>query len=162
MPGGRCCAASTYVDFICEKTSGTATIKDLYIMFESGKKLKVKSMSNNVVSFEDVKKIWYSGEKLTYKVCSENHCLRLTEEHLVYMPEEGIYRPVKDLLKGNLIYVLNQNKFDKHALISDPIQYETEEVYDIEIPTTKNFIGNNIVSHNSRFFRYLYKSGSGG
>jgi hypothetical protein len=78
------------------------------------------------------------------------------------MPNEGVYKPTELLNKGDEILVYKNGELVKEKLLSKPKAYKVEEVYDMEVPGTENFVGNNILSHNSRWFRYLYKSGSGG
>jgi hypothetical protein len=162
LPGGRCCAATTYVSYKVGKKEGSATIKDLFRLFEDGKKIRVLSDDNGNLKYSLVKKIWQSGKKLTYNVNTIDANIRLTKEHLVYMPNEGVYKPTELLNKGDEILVYKNGELVKEKLLSKPKAYKVEEVYDMEVPGTENFVGNNILSHNSRWFRYLYKSGSGG
>lgn len=159
LPGGRCMSADTYIKCLVDDSFMELTIEDLYGLFENGKDLKVLAMKDRVLDYFEVSKIWSSGSKLTYKISDGINSIRLSEEHMVFMPEENIYRPVK-YLGVEKILVLNNGDLLEAVMVSPPVPYSVEKVFDIEVPEAENFIGNNIVSHNSRWFRYLFKTGS--
>jgi hypothetical protein len=159
LPGGRCLSSSTYIS--CKINNGDEeglTIKEIFNLFSQGEDIKVLSLrDNNQLDYVSVSNVWDSGNKLTYVLKTEDAEIRLTEEHLVYMPRENKYKPVMNITEVDYIYILKGNKLVEQKLITNPEEYKIEEVYDIEVPETENFIGNNIVSHNSRWFRYLFK-----
>lgn len=157
LPGGRCMSSDTYIRFMVDGKENYLTIKDAYNV-SLQKDIKVESVNNGKISFERVLRIWKSGNKKTYWVKTQSESIRLTEEHLVYLSSYNKFTNVGSLKKNDIVLVNNNGKLIEAKLINDPIVYGFEEVYDIEVPSTENFIGNNIVSHNSRFFRYLYKS----
>ena len=158
LPGGRCLSSTTYINCLIDEVEKAMTIKDAYFV-SLDKKIKVESNNNGSISFENVGKIWMSGNKDTYVVKTDGEEIRLTSEHLVYLPEQGKFINVGSMKMGDVVLVKRNGKLGQQKLISDPVLYGNEEVYDIEIPSTENFIGNGIVSHNSRWFRYLYKGG---
>jgi hypothetical protein len=157
LPGGRCMSSDTFIKCEIRGERQLVTIKELYTI-SLNKTINVESMKDGEISFEVVEKVWKSGEKETYIVKTEYEEIRLTDEHLVYMPEKLGYINVGSMKKGDVIFVNRNGNLIKEKIISDPILYGIEEVYDIEVPSTENFIGNNIVSHNSRWFRYLFKT----
>ena len=161
LPGGRCMSRDTYINCEINNRKQRLTIEEIFFIFESGEKIiRVQSILNNEVVYVNVGKVWKSGQKQTYIIDSGSEKIRLTNEHLVYIPHDNIYKPVQDLRIGDKIMTLSNDNLVVKELISNPKEYIIEEVYDIEVPLTENFIGNNIVSHNSRWFRYLYKSGN--
>lgn len=161
MPGGRCMSSDTCIKCkVDNKKAQNITIKDIFNIFEKGKDIKVLSLNNDKMDYISVGKVWQSGIKKTYIIKAKDAQIRLTKEHMVYLPETKEYKPVMNLVAGDSIYVLKGKKLKAQKILFNPEPYNNEEVYDIEVPETENFIGNNIVSHNSRFFRYMYKTGS--
>ena len=160
LPGGRCMGSDTRIRFIIDGKEDYLTIKEAYNL-SLHKKIRVESMDNDRILFEEVGKIWKSGNKDTYWVRTNHESIRLTLEHLVYLPTYKSFVNVGSLRKNDVVLVNRGGKLIESKLISDPVFYANEEVYDIEVPATENFVGNNIISHNSRWFRYLYKSSSG-
>ena len=158
LPGGRCMSSDTCINAKINNIDKNITIKELYKMYTNGDYIRVLSMLNGVPEFVDINKIWESGIKQTYILKTKSSEIRLTKEHLVFMPDINSYKTVMDITKKDNILVLNDGKLEIQKLLDDPIKYKEEEVFDIEVPLTENFIGNNIVSHNSRFFRYMFKS----
>jgi len=163
LPGGRCMSSDTYINCKVDGKEKGLSIENLFELFERDMLIEVLSMTgDDQINYSFVSKIWKSGKKLTYIIKTEENKIRLSEEHLVYMPDEEIYKPVKEIKKDDNILVLQDHSLVKEKLISNPELYEIEDVYDIEVPETENFIGNNIISHNSRWFRYLFKTNQGG
>jgi len=162
LPGGRCLSEDTCIKYKIGDEEFEKTVKEMFGAFEKGMSIEVLSMvDGGRIGYSGVKKIWKSGRKQTYVVRTKDASIRLTKEHLVYIPDEDDYRSVMSMVKSDRILVLKNNRLVKQELIEDPILYGKESVYDLEVPETGNFIGNNVVSHNSRWFRYLYKGGSG-
>jgi len=157
LPGGRCMSFDTLIKCEVNGDYQCKTVESLFDDFNSGKDIKVMAYNGGLVMAE-VSKIWDSGDKLTYILSTKHAYIRLTEEHLVYDAINNIYKPVKDFKRDDTILVNIDDSVIEEKLLSDPVEYEIERVYDIEVPSVNNFIGNGIVSHNSRFFRYLYKS----
>ena len=159
LPGGRCMSSDTSIS--CKINNGDEqqlTILEIFKLFEDDNKISVLSLLDNwTLNYSNVEKVWFSGKKKTYILKTKSAQIRLTEEHLVYIPNDDKYKPVMELTSNDSIFVLVNNKLEEQNLLSKPEYYNEEEVYDIEVPETENFIGNNIVSHNSRWFRYLYK-----
>jgi len=157
LPGGRCMSSGTCIKCEIGGKIKEMTIKEAYIV-SLNDSIKVESMNNDRVLFEDVRKIWMSGNKETYIVKTDSEEIRLTSEHLVYLPCQEKFIDVGSMKKGDIIFVNRNGELNRKEIISDPVLYGVEEVYDIEVPSTENFIGNGIVSHNSRWFRYMFKS----
>jgi len=157
MPGGRCMSSDTCIKCNIDGSIFESTIYDLYKMFNNRKNIKVLSYKDGFETFSQVSKIWKSGSKKTYIVKTANSEIRLSKDHLVYLPVQDKYKAVKFLKENDIILVNNSNGFMKEKLLFKPMAHKIEDVYDIEVPETENFIGNNVVSHNSRWFRYLYK-----
>jgi intein/homing endonuclease len=153
-------SSDTYIN--CRVDGGnsqTLTIKDIFDLFDNGSSIGVLSMvGKKEIDYASVNKVWKSGKKMTYVLKTRDSQIRLTKEHLVYIPKDKTYKSVMDITSEDSILVLKGKKLIIQKLMSDPEKYKVEEVYDIEVPDTENFIGNNVVSHNSRWFRYLYKS----
>jgi hypothetical protein len=156
LPGGRCMSSDTYIRCMVNGKVETLTIKSAYEIV-SLQSIQVESFKNGCLSFENVSKIWMSGNKDTYLVKTNNESIRLTSEHLVYLPEKEKFINVGSMKKDDVLLVNKNGNLIQEKMVADPIFYSNEEVYDIEVPSTENFVGNNIVSHNSRWFRYLYK-----
>jgi len=161
LPGGRCMSSDTFINCRIEGKECGLTIAELYGIFEKGESVEVLSMNSDLkIQQASVSKIWKSGKKLTYIVKAGEFQIRLSEDHLVYLPQNETYKPVSDLVGTERILVLEDDSLVEKQLDGKPYPYKTEQVFDIEVPSTENFVGNNIVSHNSRFFRYLFKGGS--
>ena len=159
LPGGRCLSSDTFIKCKINNEEYYKTIKILHEEFENNKQVSVLSLKNSELIFAPVRYIWKSGQKMTYVLKTLTKSIRLSKEHLVYFPNNQSFKPVFELKLGDDILVVHNNKISKEKLLSDPIPYKVEEVYDIEVPSTENFVGNGIVSHNSRWFRYLYSNG---
>jgi hypothetical protein len=158
MPGGRCLSSTTCIKCIINGSQYEKTIKELYEESLS-KIVSVMSVFNNQIIFTSVSKIWQSGTKLTFVLKSNRKSLRASQEHLVFMPDSNDYKPVFMLKKGDNILTEDEGELVISPLEEDPIPYKEEDVYDMEVPFTGNMISNGIVTHNSRWFRYLYHSG---
>jgi len=156
LPGGRCLSSSTYISSLVNKVECYVTVKELYKEFSEGNDVSVLSYVDGEFIYSNVSKIWESGEKLTYVVSDGVNELRLSEEHIVFTTNRG-YICVKDLALDDYLLINNNWVPESRKLIGKPIVYEVESVFDIEVPTAQNFVGNNIVSHNSRWFRYMFK-----
>lgn len=158
LPGGRCMSADTCIKCKMGNVIADMMIEEMLSVFEAGDEISALSNKNGNVVFSPISMIWRSGKKLTYTLETIEKSIRLSEEHLVYLPNNESYVPTKNLKQGDTILVLKDNLLIPSRLTRSPSPYQVEEVFDIEIPKTENFIGNDIVSHNSRWFRYLYKA----
>jgi len=160
LPGGRCCSSDTCITYRTGGIVSNKTISEIYNVVNSGKHVEVLSMNRQGdVVFSKAEKIWKSGIKLTYLVATETRVIRLSEDHLVFNPTSSLYIPVKHLDRDRKVVLLEASggvKIEK--LVHAPIPYRYEPTYDIEVPDSENFFGNEILSHNSRWFRYLYKA----
>jgi hypothetical protein len=158
LPGGRCMSADTYIKSRVNGNEVELKIKDLFGLYERGEKIEVLSYFDDELNYFPINKIWYSGKKKTYSLIHGSGSIRLSEEHLVYDPVNKLYFPVKEY-NNQSVLILQDNEMKISDLIEPPREYKLEDVYDIEVPISENFIGNNIVTHNSRWFRYMFKSG---
>lgn len=158
LPGGRCMSADTYIKSRVNGNEVELKIKDLFGLYEKGEKIEVLSYFGDELNYFPINKIWYSGKKKTYSLTHGSGAIRLSEEHLVYDPVNKLYFPVKEY-NNQSVLILQDNEMKISDLIEPPREYKLEDVYDIEVPISENFIGNNIVTHNSRWFRYMFKSG---
>jgi hypothetical protein len=159
LPGGRCVSSGTYINCRIEGEPLERTVKDLYYHYEHGDFVEVLSMFEDSLSYFPVSKIWESGRKTTYQLKHQEGTIRLSEDHLVYSPDDDSYLPVK-MMHGKRVMILSNDELKIVDLLEPISVYGEEEVFDLEVPIAENFIGNNTVTHNSRWFRYLYKSGS--
>ncbi len=157
LPGGRCMSADTYINCTINNEVFYKSIVDIYNLHSSGNTVSVASMLNGKLTYESASKIWESGFKETFVLKTKSKEIRLSAEHLVYLPLKEQYVPVKDITENDYLLVYNDD-FEVEKLVQPPTYYGLEKVYDIEVPSTENFIGNGIVSHNSRWFRMMFKS----
>ena len=159
LPGGRCLSSTTYVSCRVNGIKKVMTIAELYTMPASNA-IEVLSMVKDKLGFSQVSKVWKSGKKLTFALMAGGHSLRVSRDHLVFVPEANDYWPAYALRKGTNVLVEDNGVFRMARLEENPIAYQEEDVYDIEVPSSRNLLTNGIVTHNSRWFRYMYKSGS--
>jgi len=119
LPGGRCLSSTTYISCkVNNEDKEALTIKELFSLFSQGKDIKVLSLkANKQLDYVSVSNIWNSGNKLTYILKTENAEIRLTAEHLVYMPKENEYRPVINITGEDYICVLKNDKLVEQKLI---------------------------------------------
>ena len=158
LPGGRCLSSTTYISFTIENKTHKDTIENIFKLFEMGKEIYVLSMLNEKIIYSKVSKIWDSGIKQTYILKTKNNELKASAEHLIYLPKENIYKPIQEIIKGNYVCEMVDGQLKDAVLLANPIPNKEEKVYDIEVPDSQNVIANNMVCHNSRWFRYLYKT----
>ena len=158
LPGGRCMASDTLIKSTVDGALKSLTISDLYNFFVDGSTVTVASMmADDTIGFAPVSRIWESGEKQTFVIKCSDKSIRLSAEHLVCLPLVNEYRAVKDLVVGDSLMIENNGVLEAAEISELPAPYKTEQVFDIEVPSSENFIGNGIVSHNSRWFRLLFK-----
>ena len=91
----------------------TYTLRDAYLRFNKISKSKRKdwklpsytrsmNVNNDVFRLNEIKDIYFQGIKETYKICTENHQIRATADHIFYT-SEGEKR-LKDIKIGDRIY----------------------------------------------------------
>ena len=159
LPGGRCMSSDTYIKSKVNNIEKELMIKDLFVSYKRGDKIEVLSMFENDLSYFPIRKIWKSGKKETYELKYKNGSIRLSKDHLVFNPDSQSYYPVSEIAEKNVM-IFSDGKLQVSELLSKPTLYGLEEVYDVEVPIAENFLGNNLITHNSRWFRYLFKGGS--
>jgi hypothetical protein len=158
MPGGRCLSSTTCIICKIDGIQYYKTISELY-QTSTEKQISVLSLSKNGMTFAPVSKIWKSGRKMTFVLAANGKSLRVSKEHLVFMPDSQDYKPVFMLHKGDKVLTVDGGEKIVARLDYDPLPYAEEDVYDMEVPSSGNMVSNGIVTHNSRWFRYLYHSG---
>jgi len=159
LPGGRCMSSDTCLKGLVENRFFEGTVKDFYDFFVEGKEIDIASHFEGKIVLQKISKIWESGEKNTIEIKTENNVVRLTKEHEIYLPLKDIYIPVSDLRLDDSLLVDSEGQL-KTEKIKSLKQWGFEKTFDVEVPNTENLLTNNIVSHNSRWFRYLFKSGA--
>ena len=160
LPGGRCLSSGTYIKCRINRTKEKIlAAKDIFELLKSRNFIEVMSMfENSYLDYTPIKLMWKSGKKITYNIPTRKNNCKLSSEHLVYDASQETYKPVKNFIKGDAIYSSNNNKLSRQIVTGKPYPIDYEDVYDLEIPKTGNLIADEIVSHNSRWFRYLFKS----
>jgi hypothetical protein len=158
LPGGRCMSGDTYIICRLNGVEQLLTIREAYTQHSLGIPVEAVSMVNGAPDFANVKHIWKSGIKPTYLLKCDKNEVRLTAEHLVYVSSKGTYLQTSELRAGDVLLTYHKGKLTEHRLERSPFFFATEQVYDAEVPSAGNLIGNRIVMHNSRWFRYLYKA----
>jgi len=103
-------------------------------------------------------KIWRSGKKKIVKIKSRDLELNSSPEHLVFA--NGSYKPALSLELGDCVRILKQGKVVESIITYINKTRTTVPMYDMEVPFSENFFANNIVCHNSRWFRYLFSTGT--
>jgi hypothetical protein len=156
MPGGRCLSSDACISCKIDGKYEQKTIAEMYKL-SSDKTVEVMSMIKNRIGFAQVSKVWKSGKKPTFVLMAGGYSLRVSREHLVFVPEANDYWPTYALRKGMNILVDHQGVLREVPLEETPVFFGEEDVYDIEVPASKNLLTNGIVTHNSRWFRYMYK-----
>ena len=157
LPGGRSLAPSTYVNF---EDVGNITIQESYDLFHLGKKLKVLSQDiNGDLCFSDVSMIFKSGIKKICKLTTEKgFVIESSKEHLFYCNDS--YIPLEEIKIGDKLVTSDGNSVFEDRVKETIVTDKEVEMYDIDVPETKNLFANGIKCHNSRWFRYLF-NGSG-
>lgn len=159
LPGGRCLLASTYGVFSIDGSSPMGLeMKDIYGIGKTPHSISVLSTckkTGNIV-FAPVTKIWQSGYKKPYEIKTKlGYSLACSDEHLVFA--NGKYTPLMYLKQGDVVLVYDGGKIIKDTIIKIKEYRRKEMMYDIEVKSTANLFTNGIKTHNSRWFRYLFK-----
>jgi hypothetical protein len=157
LPGGRCLSSGSYINSSIDGRIARLPVEVLCSMFQSGRNIQVESNINGSIGMSPVSMIWRSGVKQTMYVKTGTSVARLSNEHLVFMPQMNDYVPVMHLNKGDKVLVNDGCHLRETALIERPSVAIVEPTYDIEVPETQNLVADNMVSHNSRWYRYMYK-----
>lgn len=160
LPGGRCFAWNTQITYRINETVFTATIAELFDIYENGSKIEVLS-HNDVTSeivYTPISKIWSSGVKTVYTLTTENgKSIETSDEHLFYIVGKG-YIPLQSIVVGDKVVTTDGHEIAETEVTSI-IESGEQETFDIEVPETENLFANEIKCHNSRWFRYLFKGG---
>jgi hypothetical protein len=159
LPGGRCLSPDTCINCKIDGHFDVKTIAELWLII-GYKTIEVASMVRGKLGYTKASTIWRSGKKTTIVLSANGNTLRVSPEHLVFVPDAYDYWPAYALRKGTSVLVSNGKELSVARLAFDPLPYAIEEVYDIEVPSSGNLVTNNIVTHNSRWFRYMYKGSS--
>jgi intein/homing endonuclease len=61
--------------------------------------------------YASVGNVWKSGRKKTYVLKTNDAKIRLTAEHLVYIPQKNSYKPVMELTPKDNIYILKGKQY---------------------------------------------------
>jgi len=138
----------------------TITIKEAFELFHQGKKLFISSHDemNNKVVFAPIGYIFKSGIKDIFVLNTQKGLsIKSSKEHLFYA--NNTYKPLEEVKIGDkLISCINGEIVDD--FVKEIIDTkEKVEMYDMDVPSTRNLFANGIKCHNSRWFRYLF-SGS--
>jgi hypothetical protein len=160
LPGGRCLTPDTTIRCIIRSTETEASIADAYLAFRNGSAISVLSqLDEDRLGFMPISKIWKSGEKEVWILTTKNgHRVTSSREHLFY--SAGHYLPIAALKHGDRLLSVNGNRIIPDAVESIARTREKVVMYDIEVPSTANLFANGVKCHNSRWFRYLFSSGT--
>ena len=136
----------------------TVTIKELYKMFHSGHKIKVLSQDDSTgkIVFSPINYVWDSGIKDVYEIETENDLsVRSSLEHNFYV--NGRYLSLEQMKKGDSLITYSDNKYEQSTVKSIKKLQNRSRLYDLEVEGTANLFADGIKSHNSRWFRQLFK-----
>jgi hypothetical protein len=80
------------------------TIKELFDLQYSGKIISYDVIQNKIVMDDVIRITKTKSKKQWYLLKFENgNTIKITSEHLVYLPQENIYKPVNELLVGESV-----------------------------------------------------------
>lgn len=169
LPGGRCLANNTRVNVLCGDNTYDfiGTYNNLYIQeidldtlyekhVQNQKILIQTQLPDESIGFALISKMWESGTKEVFILATESSSIEASNDHLFYIVGKG-YVPLKYIVNGDTVLLAETNRVIEEQV--KYIKYNGEKrTYDIEVPMTENLFANKIKCHNSRWFRYLFKS----
>jgi len=139
--------------------SASGTVADVYTLFENGYDIEVLSDNNGRLSFEPVSMIWKSGKKPLIRIETiSGDAIEVSKDHIMFV--DGVEVPASEVKKGDPLHVLSSNSIITSKVFSI-CEIKPKDTFDIEVPSTANLFVENIKCHNSRWFRYLFSSGTG-
>jgi len=165
LPGGRCLCADTTA--FCSISKGfpeinnidVYTLTEIYKAFNEGMCIQILShndFTGNMV-FAPVNYIWRSGEKSVYSLKTRHgYNVGASDEHLFFV--NGRYIPLMEVVEGDSVMLCDNHRIESDRVKSITKLRRKEVMYDLEISGTNNLFANGIKCHNSRWFRYLFKS----
>lgn len=162
LPGGRCLVPSTQALMKIGSSLCQVTLRELYDACRWNG-LSVQILSEHSITkeliFTPIKYIWVSGVKKVYELLTKGgHSVASSDEHLFYV--NGKYQPLMNIKEGDEVVVHDNGKKTITTVRKVKEYRRPEKMYDLEIAGTANLFANNIKCHNSRWFRYLFTSGT--
>jgi hypothetical protein len=156
LPGGRCIAYNTVIYILDEKGVTNTTIEEAYYS-SLRKKVIVLSTKDGGLHFSEASKIWKTSEKDAYEIRTEREkSIVASEDHLFLV--EDAYIPVSEMKIGDSLTTVSSFELSSDSVVSIEKLPKRVPMFDIEVPETGNLIANDIVCHNSRWFRYLFST----
>ena len=128
---------------------------------------RVQSYNNGYYSGQNVTNVFYNGKKEVYKICTKNGFeLKSTKDHK-YLTQRG-WVELQDITEDDYLFVPEKINIDSNKRISTSQSFNyilpseckkeikvkdikyigVEDVYDIEVENTHNFVANGITVHN--------------
>lgn len=150
---------------LIKTSNGDIPIENFYNNYDDEKKLKdgasikkvhnVKALSmnsNKELEYNNIKYVMkHKVKKRIYRIKTKNNYIDLTEDHSLMVLRDNKLIPVKptNIIKNDMIF---NNIFTSDFKVQD-LSVQEIDVYDIEVENNHNFIANNILVHNSVYYR---------
>ena len=159
MPGGKCLLWSSKVNVLLNGAVCEMTLKDLSEQNLEDVKVYSHNEHENSLEYVPVSKIWESGIKKVSKITTiDGFEIYPTDEHMIFA--NGEYVPSLDLVVGDNLLCINEGNMISSEIVSIYRDFTEGLTFDLEIPSNKNLFVGGVKCHNSRWFRYLFGSGS--
>ena len=167
LPGGRSlspCTISTYGVYDAvnnDRSTYDMSIKEAFSIFHSGIKLDILAQDDvsGKIVFAPVGYIFESGIKTIYNLKTKNgFSIKSSKEHLFYV--NGDYIPLEQIKTGDKVITYKDGEILEDEVSNIINTGEEIEMYDMDVPSVKNLFADGIKCHNSRWFRYVFGSGT--
>ncbi|MFW6130475.1 MAG: Hint domain-containing protein, partial [Atribacterota bacterium] len=164
LPGGR--SLSPYSISTYKILNGLYTkklelsIRDAFVMHEEVEEMRILSQDESgEVVFAKVDKIFTSGQKRIYRLKTKKGFeIDASKDHLFFINDD--YIPLSEIKIGDNCVCYDGKKIVEDKIFKIIKTEEFIEMYDMDVPSTRNLFMNGIKCHNSRWFRYLFSSGT--
>ncbi|MBI2096994.1 MAG: NYN domain-containing protein, partial [Candidatus Sungbacteria bacterium] len=110
------------------------------------------TMRGKYMYLDDSEKVLAFGENKNSKPKLGVALLTLLYSHPPSVSSGGVWTKVSELKAGQKIAVLSDNGKPVWDEITELRELPAEDVYDVEVEGTHNFVGNGIIAHNTAFF----------
>ena len=162
LPGGRCMRAISILKARIDNSIVDMDLEEVHRVYNSGRKVFVQSNPDKTSDavFAHVSYVWPTGEKRACRISTKDgHVLECSDEHLVFI--NGGYKPAFQVKIGDTLVCEDDNNIYPDTVKRINISRTALPMYDLEVLPTANLFANGVKCHNSRWFRYLFSSGSG-
>jgi len=164
LPGGRSLLLTSkgLMRIDGDLTDGEIELKEAKRHYDNGHRVEILSQNDNNgdVVFAPVTHIWDSGIKEVFRLkCKNGFIVDSSDEHLFFA--NGDYKPLQHIKEGDNIVCSDGNATECTEVQSISSRGRKKHMLDLEVFSTANLFINGIKSHNSRWFRYLFSTGSG-